>query len=161
VWAYVIQLGQERGGMYSYDLLENLVGCAMHTVDHVVPAWQTIQVGDLIRLGPKGKTYPIYKVAAYDPQHALVVMGADPKTEQVPELAEPMPAQYVTASWALCLEPIGTGATRLISRWRLDYNGGAAMTLLWRITEVLNLVMERKMLATVKRLAERDSGRQS
>ena len=40
VWLWVVQLGQARGGFYSYDFLENLVGCDIHTVDRIVPEYQ-------------------------------------------------------------------------------------------------------------------------
>ena len=42
VWAWVAQLGQGRGGFYSYDCLENLIGCDIHSSDTVRPAWQAV-----------------------------------------------------------------------------------------------------------------------
>ena len=33
VWPWLAQIGQDRGGFYSFDLLENSVGCQMPTVD--------------------------------------------------------------------------------------------------------------------------------
>src|SRR6202051_3997020 len=43
VWPWVAQLGQGRGGFYSYDFLENLVGCDIHSADRVVSEWQQVQ----------------------------------------------------------------------------------------------------------------------
>ena len=40
VWPWIAQLGQGRGGFYSYDLVENLVGCDIHSADRIVPEWQ-------------------------------------------------------------------------------------------------------------------------
>ena len=37
VWPWIVQLGQGRGGFYSYDFLENLVGCDIHGADRIVP----------------------------------------------------------------------------------------------------------------------------
>jgi hypothetical protein len=37
VWPWLVQLGQGRGGLYSYDWLENLVGCGVHSTDRVIP----------------------------------------------------------------------------------------------------------------------------
>ena len=34
VWPWLAQMGQSRGGLYSYDVLENLVGCDVHSADH-------------------------------------------------------------------------------------------------------------------------------
>ena len=45
VWPWVVQLGQGRGGFYSYDWLENLVGCDIHSADRIVPQWQAVTVG--------------------------------------------------------------------------------------------------------------------
>ena len=45
VWPWIAQMGQGRGGLYSYDALENLVGCDMHSADRVVPEWQDVAVG--------------------------------------------------------------------------------------------------------------------
>ena len=56
VWQWLVQIGQGRGGMYSYDGLENLAGCNIHMVDRIVPELQELKTGDLIRLGPK--VYP-------------------------------------------------------------------------------------------------------
>ena len=36
VWPWVAQLGQNRGGFYTYDWLENLVGCDIHTSNVIV-----------------------------------------------------------------------------------------------------------------------------
>lgn len=53
VWPWSAQLGQGRGGFYSYDFLENLVGCDIHSADRIVPEWQDVAVGDAIRLAPQ------------------------------------------------------------------------------------------------------------
>jgi hypothetical protein len=47
------QLGQGRGGFYAYDCLENLVGGDIHSADQIVPEWQSIAVGDDVRLHPE------------------------------------------------------------------------------------------------------------
>ena len=49
VWPWLVQLGQGRGGLYSYDWLENLVGCDVHSTDRILPEFQTpLQVGDRV-----------------------------------------------------------------------------------------------------------------
>jgi hypothetical protein len=37
VWPWLVQLGQGRGGLHSYDWLENLVGCEVHSADRILP----------------------------------------------------------------------------------------------------------------------------
>ena len=71
VWPWVVQIGQGRGGLYSYDGLENLVGCRIHSADRVLPEHQTLQPGDLIKLGPDG--YPAFRVHEVQPPTTLVL----------------------------------------------------------------------------------------
>lgn len=151
VWPWLVQLGQGRGGMYSYDGLENLVGCNIHSANRIVPEHQNLQVGDLIRMGPHG--YPCFRVAAIDPDRAMVLVGADNKTEiKVEYIAQPKQA-YSMATWQFMLDPIGENQTRLFVRQRLTYTDD--MRWIWRITEPIGFVMERKMLRGIKQRAER------
>ena len=46
VWPWLVQMGQGRGGLYSFDGLENLVGCDIHSTDRILPAAQQLAVGD-------------------------------------------------------------------------------------------------------------------
>ena len=53
VWPWVAQMGPSpRGGAYTYDWIENLVGLDMHSVDRLLPEFQHPEVGDTIALGP-------------------------------------------------------------------------------------------------------------
>ena len=54
IYPWLLQIGVDRGGMYSYDWLENLFGLNVHTVDRIVPAYQKVQVGDFWRFTPDG-----------------------------------------------------------------------------------------------------------
>src|SRR3712207_9310740 len=57
VWPWLAQIGQDRGGFYSYDWLENLAGCDIHSADRIHPEWQSPRPGDTLALvrgwGPK------------------------------------------------------------------------------------------------------------
>jgi hypothetical protein len=50
VWPWIVQIGQDRAGFYSYDVLENLFGAKMPSVDEIVPEWQHRTVGDTVWL---------------------------------------------------------------------------------------------------------------
>jgi hypothetical protein len=52
VWPWIAQLGQGRGRFYTYDFVENLVGCDIHRADRL-PEWQDLGVGDDARLAPR------------------------------------------------------------------------------------------------------------
>lgn len=55
VWPWLAQLGQDRGGFYSFDLLENIVGCEVPTTDALRPDKQSWTLGDSLWMYPKAK----------------------------------------------------------------------------------------------------------
>jgi len=158
VWPWLVQIGQGRGGLYSFDALENLVGCRIHSADAILPEHQAIAVGDLVRMGPEG--YPCFAVIEATPPSpegaALVLLGADPK----PPHATPPPGGTGAAgasTWQFVLRPLDGGRrARLVVRQRLDYPD--AMAWVWRLTEPIAFAMEREMLRGIKRRAEATGG---
>jgi hypothetical protein len=74
VWPWIAQLGQGRGGFYSYDFLENLAGCHIHSADRIVPEWQELGAGDQVRLAPQ----VALTVAVLDRGRSLVLRGGVP-----------------------------------------------------------------------------------
>lgn len=152
VWRWVVQIGQGRGGFYSYDALENLAGCQIHSANQIRPELQVIQVGDNVRLGPEG--FPLFRVAAIVPGQALVLRAADPKTGEIAEFTDPMPEASAPTSWTFSVRPVDDTTSRLLVRQRLYHAPRWMFALMWRIIEPLNFVMERKMLYGIKRRAE-------
>jgi hypothetical protein len=141
VWRWLVQIGQGRGGLFSYDWLENLVGSDIHTLREIRPELQHLAAGDEIRMGPEG--YPFFRVVDVAPRQALVLQAADPKT------GRPAPA-----SWSFVLLPQGRH-TRLVTRQRNQFEPTVANFVLWRVvTEPASFVMEQRMLRTLKELAE-------
>jgi hypothetical protein len=133
VWPWLVQMGQGRGGLYSYERLENLAGCEMHNADQILPEHQHLEVGDKIRLVPEGRE-PYFLVSAIEPGRAIILSGDDPPT-----------------TWAFIVEPIDDKTTRLIIRWRQDYEKTFGNTIGWRlVTDPITFVMERKLLQGIK-----------
>lgn len=150
VWPWLVQIGQGRAGLYSYDVLEDLVGCDIHSADEVLPEHQHLDVGDLIRLGPDG--FPCYRVAELDEGRSLVLLGADARTHEPPN--PPIAPDQLGATWQWSLAPIaGSGATRLVVRQRTAYPRSQAV--LWHLVEPISFVMERAMLLGIRERAER------
>lgn len=150
VWPWLVQMGQGRGGLYSFDGLENLVGCDIHSADRVLEEHQQLGVGDLIRLGPAG--YPCFRVDRLEPGAALVLVGADPKPPHAAASAG-SPGGVATWQWQLRPTPDGRG-TRLVSRQRLSYPPTTGMHLMWHLVEPVGFVMERQMLLGIKHRVE-------
>jgi hypothetical protein len=153
VWPWLVQLGQDRGGFYSYTWLENLFGCHMHNADRVVPEWQHLKAGDGILFHPK---LPRVPVAVLEPNRALVIGGLlDPRTGAAVGAPPPDPAACGATGWAFVLREAGDGETRLIVRLRGRLPRGLRSWLTYRLFwEPAHFIMERRMLLTLKRLAE-------
>lgn len=147
VWQWVIQIGQGRGGFYSYDALENLFGLNIHSADSIVPELQTLQEGDRVSLAPGG---PSYVVAELQPVRALVLLGTDLKTGELPDPESP---DYYGSTWSFILEPVDDRTTRFLVRGR-----GQANAPWWRafnyVLEPITFIMEQKMLREIKQRAE-------
>jgi hypothetical protein len=143
IWPWLLQLGQGRGGFYTYQRLENLAGCQIHNANQIRPELQNLEVGDLVRLGPEG--YPAFDVAAIEPQVALILQGDIPNPQGKP----------TTWIWIFYLDPIDTNTTRLILRTRLDYEPNLGNAVMWRVfTDPISFNMERRMLQGIKARAE-------
>jgi hypothetical protein len=132
VWPWIAQMGPSpRGGAYTYDWIENLLGLNMHSTDRVLPDYQHPRVGDGFGYGSNKMSFKIV-----EPEHVLATQSAD--------------GNWV---WTFVLEEQG-GRTRLISRNRFrlprlkDKIGMIPM-------EPGSLIMERKMLYGIKQRAQR------
>ena len=151
VWPWLVQLGQGRGGFYSFDGLENLVGCGIHSAEQVLPDCQRLVVGNLIRLGPDG--YPCFRVAQVEAPASLVLVGADPRP---PHLAASPDSPGGIATWQWQLRPTSDArGTRLVTRQRLSYPSTTWAAVMWHMVEPVGFVMERQMLRGIKQRAER------
>jgi hypothetical protein len=152
VWPWLVQIGQDRGGFYSYDRLENLLGLNIHSADRIVPEWQDLSVSDTIKLAaPMGLA-----VTFLEPNRAVVIQALiDMQTGTSFDPASPLPENYTSTSWGWYLYEIDSTTTRLMARFRLDYVPGFANSLMWRVfVEPASFIMEQKMLRGIKRRAE-------
>ena len=132
VFPWLVQMGPgPRGGAYTYDWIENLLGLDMHSVDCVLPEFQQPEVGDTISLGPNHM-----RLERLEPDYVMAWRSQD--------------GHWV---WSFVLRRTGAG-TRLISRNRFSLP--SAMGRLAMIPmAAASLVMERKMLLGIKQRAER------
>jgi hypothetical protein len=152
-WKWLVQIGQGRGGFYSYEWLENLFGCDIHNAEDIVLEWQTLKGGDKIWLAPDTAGAPIslyLEVVTVEPPQTIVLhTPGDPAQN----LAKGMP----DASWAFILEPIDDQTTRFLIRWRATYDASKLTVSLMNHygLEPIHFMMERKMLLGLKERAER------
>ena len=146
VWPWLAQLGQGRGGFYSYDVLENVVArCDIHSASAIVEEWQSVAVGDLVHLHPA----VALTVAVVEPGRALVLSGGVPMG---PPGGEPVEAPY-DFTWAFVVRDDGRGGCRLVVRERYAYTRRWAVAVVEPV-EAISFVMTQKMLRTIRRRVE-------
>jgi hypothetical protein len=139
VWPWLAQIGQGRGGFYSYQGLENLVGCRIRNTSVVLDEFTRIEVGDEVKLHPRA---PGLRVVVAQPPRSLVLFGG----------AEGSPD---TSVWGFHLVDAGDGHTRLIERGHHAHGPGFGSRLMSgpTVLEPISFVMSRKMLLRIAELA--------
>jgi len=142
VWPWLAQIGQDRGGFYSYDWLERLIGDPVHNVNRVVPEWQSIERGDFVRAAPPHYLGGVFgerlgwPVAQVVPGRALVLDG-----------------------WgAFVLVPVNDTTTRMLVRTLgatpPSISGVPLASLGTLVFEPAHFIMQRRMLLGIKERAE-------
>ena len=127
VWPWLAQMGQDRGGFYSIEWLENLAGCRMQNADEIHPEWQHRDIGETVMLHPDTGM----PVTRFEPNDAYGLEG-----------------------WGtFVLEPLPGGRTRLVEQpadvpWasRLFYA---------TLVQIPHFVMQQAMFRGLKQRAER------
>jgi len=144
VWKWLVQLGQGRGGFYSYDWVENMFGLEIYNTAELKSEWQTLKVGDFVRgaqddwFGGRFKGKAGWFVVLMDEARALVLRD-----------------EIEHGSWSFILKPLAENKTRLIIRARGGKPANLGMKIFnYGFFEIAHFVMERKMLLTLKRRAE-------
>ena len=145
VWPWIAQLGADRGGFYSYDWLENLIGLDIHSAGEIRPEWQHLVAGDRVVVVPEGygpmPAGYAFTVARVEPPRALVLRQAPPEHPW-------------NGVWSFHVVPDGDRRCRLLSRSRTEVPQQVGMRLATRVGEPVTLVMTRRMLHGIKPRAE-------
>ena len=148
VWPWIAQIGQGRGGFYTYQTLENLAGCKISNTTELLPDHQHPKVGDDIYLHP---TTPPMRIEIVDPPRALVLFGAPADVGDE--------ATWGVSTWQFVVMPGPNRSSRFLTRGRYDHSPNWKSRLVFGPfpIEVISFVMSRKMMLEIKRLAERKS----
>jgi hypothetical protein len=140
VWRWVVQLGQDRAGFYSYDWLERVIGADIHNRFEIRPEWQRREAGDFVPATQRG-----YLRGLFGDQPGWTV-----------SLVEPERALVLKYWGAFVLLPTEDGGTRFIIRSTVSNRRLPvwASALNFAAFELPHFIMERRMMLTIKRLAE-------
>ena len=139
VWPWLVQIGEDRGGFYSYSVLERLAGAHIENANTVHPEWQDIRVGDTIWLARRYGDGARQVVAAVEPRSHLVLMSPE-DFERVQQ------GRKASGAWAFYLRR-KDGWTRLVARGSGGAVGYAAF-------DIPHFVMEQKMMRGIRDRAQ-------
>lgn len=143
IYPWLLQIGVDRGGMYSYDWLENLFGLHVHTTDRILPEYQNVQVGDFWRFTPEDYVLNpgpgLYVRQLLANEAVLLCFGLESK-----------PDEPCFDTWQFVLLPQADGSTRLLLR----SNMAMEQELPIKLTYFIQFLMERKMLLTLRERAQ-------
>jgi len=136
IWPWLVQIGYQRGGLYSYDWLDRLFGYLDRpSATQILPEFQRLAVGDVIPLG-RGPSWP---VALIEPNRALVL-----------DMRNLGGFDWV---WQFGLYAIDENRTRHVSRSRVRTKSAWARLATYAI-EPAGFLMTRRMLLGLKQRAE-------
>jgi hypothetical protein len=139
VWPWLVQLGQDRGGFYSYAWLERLVGDKIENADRIHPEWQARAEGDLVRA-----VQPDYLGGRFGPNFGWRIVRLVPNRAMVLE------------NWgAFVLVPVNDTTTRMIVRTRGDGKPNVMLAPFgFLVFEPAHFIMQQKMLRGIRDRAE-------
>ena len=137
IYPWIVQLGAERGGMYSYEWFEtNILQCELVNADRIHEEWQDLKVGDQVKMCPgEGWGPPPYEVAVMEPNYAIVLGHQE--------------NGIWSDVWQFILLPQADGTTRLVLRSR-----DAKVGWFWDVMRPGEFIMSRGMLIGIKERAE-------
>ena len=136
VWPWIAQIGDDRGGFYSYTFIENLLmgEDLYHNANRILPEFQNPQLGEGLVMD------------------SLQVYGAEPgKWLLAAQTSAEGDFDWV---WLWHVEPVGTNQTRLLVRQAMRLFPEASNPVMATVTDLGAFVMEWRMIKGLKLRAE-------
>ena len=153
VWPWLVQMGGDRGGWYSWDRLDNGGRPSAHEVH---PEWQDLALGDYVKYWRSSGPVDAWEVAALEPNRFLGLRGLTDLRGRNLDPKQPRPSAYIEGRWGFLLNELPSGHTRLViggyqairPRWL------GRFVFYWLYIPV-TWIMQARMLAVLKRNIER------
>ena len=111
VWPWLVQMGGDRGGWYSWDRLDN---GGRPSAQEVHPEWQDLAVGDYVKYWTRSGPVDAWEVAALEPNRFLGLRGLIDLRGRNLDPKQPRPSAYVEGLWCFLLNELPGGRTRLV-----------------------------------------------
>ena len=152
VWPWVVQMGQGRGGFYTYQFLENIAGCQIFNADRILPEHQLVPPA--VSLAPE---MPMKVALHQEGQYFFLHSFMDMETMEIvdPHQAS-LPEKFMNLGWGFYLHEKSENRTRFLSRWMVDHDPSLLNKIAVNIfLEPIGFVMGRKMLIGTRQRAAR------
>ena len=152
VWRWLVQMGCDRAGWYSWDRLDN---GGTQSAERIHPEWQELKLGDRLKSTPSGSAW--FEVAALEPERFLGLRAPiDLRTMRPFDTRRPRPRYFVDSLWGFQLKPLSGERTRLVvsgyAKARPRSLQKMAELFFW---EPAHWIMQTRQFANLKRRAER------
>ena len=153
VWPWLVQMGTDRGGWYSWDRLDNFGSASARTIH---PEWQDIAVGDHLAARPDGSQW--WEVAALEPERFLGLrMSLDLRGRPF-DPAGQRPRYFTDSLWGFELKDAAGGRTRLVVSGYWSIRPKWLQPILSvLLLEPSHWVMQTRQFTNLKRRAESES----
>lgn len=148
VWPWLVQMGADRAGFYTHDVLENVFGLGIHSADDVVAGWQDLAVGDIV-YGDHRRSGG-WVVVELRPAEALVMMVADLGQGRPLRRDEQLGWEFL---WNFALLDAPGGSCRLVVRERVAFESIRTRVAMAPVG-LISFVMTRGMLRGIKARVE-------
>lgn len=153
VWPWLVQLGGDRGGWYSWDRLDN---AGRPSADRIHPEWQELAVGDYVKYFEPGRgPVDAWKVVKLEPNQFLGLHGLSDLRGRPLDAKAPRPSAWTEGLWAFQLKELEGGRTRLvIGGYEVFSPPWVGRFITYWIFPPLVWVMQSRMLHVLKRNVE-------
>jgi hypothetical protein len=152
LWPWLVQMGCDRAGWYSWDRLDN---AGVPSAERMHPEWQDLALGDRLASSPSGKTW--FAVAAIEPERFLALRASfDLRGRPYPP-AGPRPRSYTDSVWCFLLQELPGERTRLIVSGYASARPRLVQAMIaFVFWEPAHWIMQMRQFANLERRAERD-----
>lgn len=150
VWPWLVQMGTDRAGWYSWDRLDNW---SRVSAERIHPEWQTAKPGDRFNAMPDGSIW--WEVAALEPGRFLALRASLDLRGRPFDPSGPRPKFFSDSTWGFLLEPLPGGHTRLVVSgcWAFEPRWlQPIMSVLF--LDLQHWIMQLRQFKNLKRLAE-------
>jgi hypothetical protein len=152
VWAWLVQMGYDRAGWYSWDRLDNW---GRHSAERIHPEWQKLSIGDHVNAMPDNSIW--WTVAAIEPQRFLGLRASVDLRGRPFNPTGRRPDSYSDSLWGFQLKELPGGRTRLVVSGYWIAQPRWLQAIINLFLEPAHWVMQMRQFANLKRRAERDA----